>query len=188
MVRLTYNLLHSPRHLPGQRFPWEQALGSFNLLFFSALTHPKPCWIPFCQAHILLLYFLTELSLSLSLLIFPSLSRSLYFSASLSHSFPHSPSASLFISLFQFLSHIVVCSLSLSPPLPLPIISSLLFAQLSPLTPFSLSLSLSLWVRVNLLLSLSSSLCLYVHDIHAYSMNIHTLVSMCVHIRACIHA
>lgn len=35
MARLTYNLLHSHRRLSGQRFPWEQALGSSNLLFCS---------------------------------------------------------------------------------------------------------------------------------------------------------
>lgn len=35
MARLTYNLLHSHRRLPGQRFPWEQALGSSNPLFCS---------------------------------------------------------------------------------------------------------------------------------------------------------
>lgn len=44
---------------------------------FAALAHLEAGWIPFCQAHILLLYFLTELSLSRSCFLSPSLSLSL---------------------------------------------------------------------------------------------------------------
>lgn len=85
---------------------------------FAALTHLEAGWIPFCQAHILLLYFLTELSLTLSLskslsLTICCLSLSLFltlshsYSLSLSCLFSLSPSPSLALSL--------ICSHSPSP-------------------------------------------------------------------------
>lgn len=109
MARLTYNLLHSRRRLPGQRFPWEQALGSSNPLFCSshssggrldsflsgpyssALFAPSPSLI-----HFLTLFSLFSVSLSLArsiALTYLSFALSLFCQCYL---------LSLFLSLFFF--------------------------------------------------------------------------------------
>ena len=68
---------------------------------FAALTHLEAGWIPFCQAHILLLYFLSEPSFSL----FPSLSLALmlHYLFCLSFRLPHN---SLQFSVMKWLRRI----------------------------------------------------------------------------------